>query len=447
MAPKFTLPHPTAMGRLASNEVDNIYSQFMEHCDELTRRSSEHSSACQCSLAELKSDMKKIKNIAKRLSHTNAELRRKSEIQQTALDRALDAQDASSRKLNRAYKVIRDLADENDKLYVASDFRPIPRTADEVEDGKQQVLEEALAIITVSSDSNSGSDKTACQPQSPKLQEEGAPDSEPSHSPDVPTEVRSKSHKSSDLPSPITSGAESEGSDDTYYTSSSLDVEVVDDDDKVWYIHSGDNPPGASNMSWDADPRRLLEHSLITKRDVRIKLFAECRAELTHLSQARMIAKLEMVVDFGFRLHAIKDLAFLNDPMFLEEREDGVKKTYLLDWSTKDKNVELASYVVTSSETPIHTFVFPETRRRWFYVGAFTWQLVNPFPVWSSLGETDEILSKLLVRRPDFKKEDITTLLDGGHLSQLCVEISSDGLWEESKEFSRRMGHESPESA
>ncbi|KAG6916717.1 hypothetical protein DXG01_005666 [Tephrocybe rancida] len=427
------------MGQRSLQSINDTYSEFEDLCEEFTRLSVEHESSYQRSFAEFKSGMKKISNAAKWLANRNTDLQRQIDSQQPALNNAIDSRNASFRKLDCAYKVIRDLVDEKERLQAALDRQSPRRTDDDDREGKWQVFREAMAI-SVSSGSNSSSDKTARQHQSPRhqspLQQQGTP-TKPSHSRRASMEARTKVQGSGSagsgrqLPSPATSGAESESSDSERPSFSS--IAIVDDDGR-WSIHWGD-PPGASNMSFGPVPhRRLLECSVITRDD------------LTDMPTGFSFS-LEMVTgEFGLRLHAKKDLAFLNDPIFLEERAEGIKKTYLLDWSDEVENERLTRHIATKSRTPLHTFVFPGKKKHWYFVGTFTWHLADPLTVWSSLGETskDAVLSKLLERKPEFDKEELTALLDGGHLSQICVEISSDGLWEASRDFARRLGYQSP---
>ncbi|KAG6833941.1 hypothetical protein H0H87_007952 [Tephrocybe sp. NHM501043] len=315
---------------LRPGQIDGIGEdlfQFRDHLKEFTRRSEmQETLIAQLNIenGQLKSEKLKLINSVKWLSNEKHQFQRQLESHRSDMDRIVDARNAAFRKLHYAYKVIRDLVNDDERLQKVSDLGSSYLTEDDEAEGKRRVLKEVMAI-NVSSGSSGSSVGTARQHQLKNL-------------------------------------------------------------------------------------KRCLE-------------------------TANML---------GLRVHGSNNLVFLNDPMFLEERAEGIKKTYVLDWGVEALNTRLESYI-SSRETPLHIFVFLQRKKRWYYVGGHNCRVAQPLIVWETMGKQSKIkvMAKLLERNPGQDEVDINAQLEDGRLSQFCVEISSNGLWQESREFALRMGYQS----
>ncbi|KAG6903454.1 hypothetical protein C0995_005477 [Termitomyces sp. Mi166 len=333
------------------------------------------------SVAELESENRRLGNTAKWLANQNQELQRQVESHKSELERATDAREIAVRKLENTYRVIRDLINEVERLQVANGLQLTSQTKAEESEEMRQIIGEAMAQ-SISSGS-SDSDRTPRQYFTPLrrgVSRRGTPKPGTAHGHrrhgTVEGQFKATSHSSSHLPSPETSGNESVSDSGRSSASSFANV----DDDGRWSIHYGDRPPG------------------------------------------------------------VCDLVFLNDPIFLEERaeDEGIKKTYILDWGTAEENARLTNFIWSKGGKALHTFVFPKKKKKWYYVGSFTWHVANHIhAIWPSFEKTSrkKVLSKLCERSLDYDETDVAAKLDGGRLSQICIEISSDGLWEVSREF------------
>ncbi|KAG5732055.1 hypothetical protein E4T56_gene18754 [Termitomyces sp. T112] len=398
------------------NNIEEAFTRFRDLCANFEEESKR-------SVTELELENTKLSKTAKWLAQQKQELQRQVENHKPELEEAIDARETALRKLRNAYGVVRDLINEIERLQVANDLQSTFLTKAEESEETRQVIREAMAQS--SSPGSSDSDRTPRQSSSPLrrgMPQRRAPKSrDPYGHHDCPAEERFKS--SSHLPSPEASGNEESVSDSKQSSRSSF---ANVDDDGRWSIHYGSKPPGVCNMSFGpVAHKRLLHYSVIT-----------------NIEQLR---QLEKAGDLCLRLHSINDLVFLNDPIFLEERAEGIKKTYILDWGIAEDNASLTEYIRSRGGMVLHTFVFPEKKKNWYYVGGFTWQVANNLhDIWRSLGKTSrkKVLSKLCERSSDYDEKDIATKLDDGRLSQICFEISSDGLWEKSQEFALSMGYQ-----
>ncbi|KAG5634162.1 hypothetical protein H0H81_003105, partial [Sphagnurus paluster] len=322
--------------------IATIVSRVESRLAAVTRQTEEQQDTWQKSLADLERESTDIVKSARWLSHQNQELERKLAQQKPELNNAIDAREASFRKLRHARKVIRDLVIDNEKLQIAAGLRSSQSEDDEQEEMKK-ALEESLAI-SISSGSASDGEATARQQR----------------------------------PSP------------------------------------------------------------------------------------QSTVSLELSSDLCPRLHTNRDLAFIYDPIFLEARSDDKKKSYILDWGTKALNESLKNFL-SRNAFPFHTFVFPVEKKRWYYIGAHTWRVVELWSIWPGLGEKskEKIVHKLLQRGRGEHAEDViaAALASGsgkrpsemdleipGELTQFCVEISSSGHWQRSAALAKKMGYKPPRS-
>ncbi|KAG6812995.1 hypothetical protein H0H92_014926 [Tricholoma furcatifolium] len=395
------------------NNIGDLYSSFREHFEDFSRL--EESGNPQSENTELK-------NAMKWLTHQNGELQRRLDDHIRNAAKLVDSRDAALRKVDNAYKVIRDLVNERSRLQaILASSQPSPsRCSDEERQGKCEAIEEALAMRP-SPGTSSRSDRTVRQVEHapPHL---STPKPTPTHRTPThrtpahhtpthrtpthrsPTETRSKSGRG--LPSPETSGSESHSEIDSPAGSSFFTPPATMDDDGRWSIHYENSIPGASNMS------------LVVAGDLCLQI---------HIT--------------------VDNLVFLNVPMFLEERSEAekIKNTFILGWGDQEANDKLSRFIGSKSGQTFHTFVFPNPRKKWYYVGGFTFQIANPVDAWTQLDSKHQVLSKL-AEQSNLDEGDIAARLDDGSLSQVCIEISSDGLWDESKAFAHKLGYQPRET-
>ncbi|KAG6821546.1 hypothetical protein H0H93_000055 [Arthromyces matolae] len=360
-----------------NQEIDSMtdaFRRFRVNFREFVQSQEQQSS--QRSIEELEAEIIRLGDGAKSLSLQNQELQHQLDESKTDIIRAIDAREASFRKLESAYSVIRDLL--NDRVSTSRRSSGIQEDDEE----KRRIVEEAFT----GSPSSSNSSRTARQHPSPLRLRKTTPIGQATAE---ASGVRASNQSSTHLPSPEASGNEL---DDSEESSSWVTV----DPEGQWGIHYSTNPPGVSNMSFGPlSYKKLIDYSVISPDEV-----------------------LEEATDLCLRLHCMRNLVFLNDPMFLEERGLGVKKSYILDWGLSEENANLARFIASKGTMALHTLVFPGKKSR------------------------DKVVSKLCDRSQDYNESDIATKLDDGTLSQICIEVSSDGLWEASRDFASRMGYE-----
>ncbi|KAF5387633.1 hypothetical protein D9615_000572 [Tricholomella constricta] len=391
--------------------VASIISRVQNRLADVARRTEAEQESWQDSVAELNKKSTELVKTAQWLTHQNHELGRKFAQQKPNLDRAIDARNAAFNKLRSARKVIRDLVNENER--VASELYS-NRSEDEEREEKKKLLEEAMASVSISSDS--GSESTARQrslPTSPRATSEGR------RRPMKPSRPRSNSPGSHEASSPRASSVES-SSPESLRPSPSQGA-YNNAGDYEWNIHYG-NPPGSSTMSFGP-------------------------VDYSRLRQVNSLERLESSSELCLRLHTVGDLAFLYDPIFLEARLGERKMSYILDWGTAEVNQSLKEYL-RGNKVPLHTFLFPTEKKRWFYVGTHVWKVAELWLVWPSLGEKSKrkVVEKLLARGHGKHDEaTITMALSNGELRQLCVEISSEGQWDRSVRLAQKMGYEDPD--
>ncbi|KAJ3722413.1 hypothetical protein C8R42DRAFT_42423 [Lentinula raphanica] len=148
----------------------------------------------------------------------------------------------------------------------------------------------------------------------------------------------------------------------------------------------------------------------------------------------------------NLRIHG--DLAFIYDPIFLEDTT--IPATYLFDWGRPDDNETILSYIQAKSsqnDSVFHTFVYILRTKRWYYVGAQKWtQTSLRWDVWESF---DDIRSRLIQRLHDhcgtiLERETIAEMLENGDLQQICIHISGDGHIDTSRTMCKTLGYDSP---
>ncbi|KAJ3972573.1 hypothetical protein EV361DRAFT_797863 [Lentinula raphanica] len=150
----------------------------------------------------------------------------------------------------------------------------------------------------------------------------------------------------------------------------------------------------------------------------------------------------------NLRIHG--DLAFIYDPIFLEDTT--IPATYLFDWGRPDDNETILSYIQAKSsqnDSVFHTFVYILRTKRWYYVGAQKWtQTSLRWDVWKSF--VSRSVTALLIQRLHdhcgtiLERETIAEMLENGDLQQICIHISGDGHIDTSRTMCKTLGYDSP---
>ncbi|KAG5648892.1 hypothetical protein DXG03_000241 [Asterophora parasitica] len=393
---------------LFAAQIASVASAMSRIQDRLVACASQAETECDSlkdSVADLTKKGAELDRRVRWLTHQKLELERRFAQQKPDLDNAIRARDAALKRLQNAYKVIRDLVRENERLQVAGAPSSPSQTKDEEREGMKTALEEAMAGISISS-SDSGSGRTAPKHRAPLLASAKDPiHTERRRRPSIASEADEGSVDGQESP-PTTSSAESSSSESVRPSQ-----EIGEWADTTSYSIYYGHPPGSSDMSLGpVELSRLLQHDMITQATI------------------DSLKSLELASDTQVRVHTFKRFVFLFDPIFLEarieedERDKDEKKSFILDWGTPDVHQSLETYI-RDNKYPLHTFLFPTEKSK------------------------RKVMTKLLERSQGKEDEDaITAALDDGVLRQLCLEISSDGQLQKSMMLARRMGYQAPQA-
>ncbi|KAF8165506.1 hypothetical protein B0H34DRAFT_241816 [Crassisporium funariophilum] len=352
---------------------------------------------------QLEASLSEAVTSAKWLRVQNAELERQLEEQKPSMTNALSAREGAFRKLKHARKVIRDLLDERGDLSP----RAVRSSSIKQEDIDQALFDEFLRDEdSPSTDSDKtvrlapvtpGSPRGTPQPLSPWSNRSGARSI---------TSSKSPKSEHSIIPEPLQASV------------SSMEV----------YPNQARGGNGSPSQPWHIQFKKAPGCSVLTEGPFPwsdLQRFLGMAEDMMESLQS-----LALSPDMNLRLQITRlptsqNVAFLYDPIFLENRQ----KTYILDWGNPKTNQNIAQYITQESRTDpvLHTFTFPKREDNWYYIGAQRWSVVKLEDIWPLREKSrTKIIKKLCQRsRGEIDEAEMARLLDSGELVQLCVELTS----------------------
>ncbi|KAK2466093.1 hypothetical protein APHAL10511_001735 [Amanita phalloides] len=354
-------------------------------------------------LKQLEDDNERLKNNINRLKNVNAALQQKAKAHKPELDRAIEARDGAFRKLKHARRVIKDLIEEREKIENSQRSRTVSPALSAITIGSMKDRSSSTSSTTSANSSADSSRTIRSRPDRGRavdVRRLTSPRSISSMEADlfpgqiVSTSEGSRSRTQSLARSQTTSVAPSSPRSSSSRTTN----------ESSWLIYFS-KPPKSANLHRGPFSWGDLRH-IFSLEDQTVSALRSLESE----------GRLQM------RVLIMQDVAFVYDPIFA----DLGQKSYLLDWGRKDDNERIVNFI-TLKGAVYHTFVFPTSRIKWYYVGALSWKAVESRAIWPSLRQKAqaEIVRRLKAR--SCAEEQLQERLATGDAEQISIEINGEG--------------------
>ncbi|SJL01761.1 uncharacterized protein ARMOST_05084 [Armillaria ostoyae] len=140
------------------------------------------------------------------------------------------------------------------------------------------------------------------------------------------------------------------------------------------------------------------------------------------------LESLVLANDLNPRIHGTEEgLLFVYYPIFLEFPSEG--GSYFIDWSSKEVNQRIQEYLIKkeSDKKPLHVFVFPQSKKKWYYVGAHRICVLDtrdPCPIWARLSNSNRPrIAHHIAERCHYDENQVSQSLDADELEEVCLAV------------------------
>ncbi|KAK0468128.1 uncharacterized protein EV420DRAFT_1635385 [Desarmillaria tabescens] len=154
------------------------------------------------------------------------------------------------------------------------------------------------------------------------------------------------------------------------------------------------------------------------------------------------IESLALANDLNPRIHGTTEgLLFVYHPIFLEFPSEG-QVSYFIDWSSKEVNQRIQQYLCEreSDEKPLHVFVWPQSKKSWYYVGAHRISVMDTRDtrIWARLNNSDRpIVARHIAERCNYDESQVSQALNSEELDEVLLAVHPEE--EETKDLLSRL--------